>query len=169
MAKRPPLCKGIHSEMRFREQKVQRSPLLWAEWDTCHRTVLYGLMVLPVPLHSNKAETQGKCIISSLGGKNFWSEHAIGLPMIEEVRFSDTGSPFQLHVSSLPLTYPQHPEICSLGLYHGKNEAFGLRSSASSYSIIQNETKQQQKPCLAVGHSFGCFFFFNVQVLLRSF
>lgn len=94
MAKRPPLCKGIHSEMRFREQKVQRSPLLWAEWDTCHRTVLYGLMVLPVPLHSNKAETQGKCIISSLGGKNFWSEHAIGLPMIEEVRFSDTGSPF---------------------------------------------------------------------------
>lgn len=54
----------------------------------------YGLMVLPVPLHSNKAETQGRCIISSLGGKNFWSEHAIGLPVIEEVRFSDTGSPF---------------------------------------------------------------------------
>jgi len=105
--------------------------------------VLYSLTVLPVPLHSNEAETRGKCTNSSFGGKNFLSEHVMGLPMTEVVRFSDTGSPFQLQVSSLPLTYPQHPQICSQGLYHGKNEAFGLRGSASGYSIIKNKTKQQ--------------------------
>jgi len=33
-AKGPPSCEGTSLEMRFREKKVQRRPLLWAEWDT---------------------------------------------------------------------------------------------------------------------------------------
>lgn len=69
------------------------------------------------------------------------------------VRSNDPGGPFELLVSSLPLTHPQHPQICNLGLYHGKNKAFSLRSSASSYLVIKNKTKQQQQNSFAVGHS----------------
>lgn len=95
LAKGPPSCKGTSGEMRVMEQKVQRRPLLWAEGDAWWRTVLYSLAVLPVPSHSNKAETQGRCLNCSFVGKNILSVNVTGLSMIERER----------HRYSLPLVY----------------------------------------------------------------
>lgn len=53
MAERLPSCKETGFKIRFREQKAQRKPLLWAEWDPWHRRALYNTAV---PLHCSKAK-----------------------------------------------------------------------------------------------------------------
>lgn len=152
MVKRPSSCKGtgVTEETRKTESWGEASTLVWV-W-----LLMYGSVVRPDGAACAIAQQQGtdstKGISSSLGGKNFLHSLMIGLPMTQEVRSNDLGRSFELLVSSLPLTYPQHPQICNLGLYHGKNKAFSLRSSASSYSVIKNKTKQQQQNSFAVGH-----------------
>lgn len=69
------------TKMTFREQKAQRKPLLWAEWDPWHKRVLYKGTVL---LHCNKAKkVRGLLLLRNI----FQNEHAIELPVIEGVRW----------------------------------------------------------------------------------
>lgn len=58
MVKRPSSCKGTGVTRRLGKQKVEERPLLWSECDSGCMAVLCSLMVLLVPLHSSKAQTQ---------------------------------------------------------------------------------------------------------------
>lgn len=92
MAERPPSRKERGLKIRFREQKAQRKPLPQAAWDPWHRTALYNTTVL---LHCNKAK---KVCWLLLLRNTFLSEHVIGLPMIEGVRWETKVIPSRWNV-----------------------------------------------------------------------